>query len=97
MKLFQFGSKAAPFAAKAEKPVLSPIANPAASSAPRLHRRNLVLGTGVAGAAAVAAYALPRTGSVVAPAPLAAAALPEQGDGYQVTPHVLRYYETAKV
>ena len=97
MKLFQFGSKAAPVVAKAEKSVLSPITNPVASSAPKLDRRNLVLGSGVAGAAAVAAYALPRTGSAVPPASLAAAALPEQGDGYQVTPHVLRYYETAKV
>jgi hypothetical protein len=58
-------------------------------------RRNLVLGAGVAGAAAIAAKTLP-----VAPEAAAAAATktaPDTAAGYQLTQHVLRYYETTKV
>lgn len=67
-----------------------------AGSEAGIDRRNLVVGAGVAGAAAVAAYSL-RAGGVAAPALPVAAAAHEAGDGYQVTQHVLRYYETAKV
>jgi hypothetical protein len=60
-------------------------------------RRKLVLGTGVAGAAAVAAHAL-NGGLTMAPTVPVAVSKPVDADGgYQVTPHVLRYYETAKV
>jgi hypothetical protein len=62
-------------------------------SAPRLGRRGLLLGAGVAGAAAVAAGGLHR--AVVAEATAAAPAAAE-GQGYRLTPHVLRYYETTK-
>jgi hypothetical protein len=58
-------------------------------------RRKLVLGAGVAGAAAIAAKTLP-----VAPETVAAAATqtaPDTAAGYQLTQHVLRYYETTKV
>lgn len=69
---------------------------PAGTPAAEIDRRSLVVGAGVAGAAALAAAALHR-GSV-APQVAAAAAKPkaEPGDGYQVTPHVLRYYETTR-
>ncbi|KNZ32011.1 MAG: hypothetical protein AD742_14375 [Methylibium sp. NZG] len=61
-----------------------------------MDRRSLVAGAGVAGAAAVAAYSL-RTGAVAPAAVPVTAAAQQGGDGYQVTQHVLRYYETAKV
>ena len=59
-----------------------------------LQRRGLLIGVGVAGAAAVAAKTLPVAPTAVAsavPGPAAGTA------GYQLTPHVLRYYETTKV
>jgi hypothetical protein len=62
----------------------------------KLDRRGLVLGVGVAGAAAIAAQTLRQT----SPEPIAGAAAkaqPDQGDGYRLTQHVLRYYETTKV
>lgn len=66
-----------------------------ATPASEIDRRSLVVAAGVAGAAALAAAALHR-GSV-APQ-LAATDKPkaEPADGYQVTPHVLRYYETTR-
>jgi hypothetical protein len=84
MKLFQRKAKGAS------------IATQGVGSEAGIERRNLVVGAGVAGAAAVAAYSL-RTGGVAAPALPVAAATPEAGDGYQLSQHVLRYYETAKV
>jgi len=45
--------------------------------------------------AAAAAHAL-RGAGVEAPVAAAAKAPPAADAGYQVTPHVLRYYETAK-
>ncbi len=60
-----------------------------------LPRRTLLLGAGAAGTALVAARAVP-----VAPAEVAvAAARAVDGGqaGYRLSPHVLRYYETAKV
>ncbi|HEX7435560.1 MAG TPA: formate dehydrogenase [Caldimonas sp.] len=69
---------------------------PAPESSPaRADRRGLVVGVGVAGAAAVAVHALGR-GLAEAPVAGAAKALPVKGDGYQLTQHVLRYYETTK-
>ena len=61
----------------------------------KLDRRGLVVGAGVAGVAAVAAQVLHRA-AVDAPVAVAAKAPVADGAGYQVTPHVLRYYETAK-
>ena len=69
--------------------------NAQAPQAPPTKRRGLLLGAGVAGAAAIAARALP-----VAPAAeVAAPAKPTVDDkaGYRLTQHVLRYYETTKV
>jgi 2-polyprenyl-6-methoxyphenol hydroxylase-like FAD-dependent oxidoreductase len=70
-----------------------PAGAPEATPAP-LGRRGLVVGAGVAGAAAVAAHALHRA-AVDAPLAEAAKSVPE-GEGYRLTPHVLRYYETTK-
>ena len=62
----------------------------------RFSRRTVFAAGGSAGALAAAAAALP----LVRPSePQAAAAKPEvdKSGGYQLTQHVLRYYETAKV
>lgn len=61
-----------------------------------LSRRRLFAGVGAAGALAGAAALLPRGEPVqsVAQAPQPA---PEAGGGYQLTDHVKRYYQTAKV
>lgn len=59
-----------------------------------LKRRGLLIGMGAAGAAAVAVKALPDAAPQAEPA--AAAVSQAVADGYQVSPHVLRYYETAR-
>lgn len=59
-------------------------------------RRSLLLGAGAAGAAVIAAKALP-IAPVEAAAPTVAKAAPKAGGGYQLSQHVLRYYETTKV
>ncbi len=59
-------------------------------------RRGLVVGAGVAGVAAVAAHALHRGIVEKAPEAVAAKGSAVSGEGYQVTPHVLRYYETTR-
>ena len=70
-------------------------AAPAApSSSPPVDRRSLVVGAGVAGAAAIGAAALHR-GAVEAPVEAAPAAAAGE-EGYRLTPHVLRYYETTR-
>jgi len=76
------------------KPSTAKPAAPAGEQSPGLGRRNLLLGAGVAGAAAVAAGGLHRA-VVVEASPLAAPAAAE-GTGYRLTPHVLRYYETTQ-
>jgi hypothetical protein len=58
-------------------------------------RRGVVIGFGVASAAAVAAQAL-HHGAVQAPLATAAKAVPVESEGYRLTPHVWRYYETTK-
>ena len=66
------------------------------SPSKELSRRRLFAGAGGAGALAVAAVALP----ALKPADkliAAAKPAPEQGGGYQVTKHVLDYYQTARV
>lgn len=61
----------------------------------KIDRRRVVAGATVAGAAAVAAGLLHR-GAVTPAVADASPTLPEQGDGYRLTPHVLRYYETTR-
>jgi len=71
-------------------------ANSSVEASTPIDRRKLVLGAGVAGAAVVATQAFRSEMPVVAEVDLAKAPA-EAGDGYQLTQHVLRYYETAKV
>ncbi len=60
-----------------------------------LKRRGLLLGVGAAGAAALAVKVMP--GAVpVATVAVAAKKVFDPAGGYQVTPHVLRYYETTR-
>lgn len=66
-----------------------------ASSGPLSKRRQLVVGAGVAAGAALAAAALKQRGEA---APSLAQGKPEaaQTEGYRLTDHVLRYYETTR-
>ena len=68
----------------------------ATGTAHPLQRRGLLIGAGAAaGAAALAIRTLPGS-APVAPVAVAAQASVDPAGGYQVTPHVLRYYETAR-
>ena len=62
---------------------------------PALSRRTVFAGVGVAGAAAAAATVLP--GAVRSPAAAVAQAPQPASTGYQLTEHVKRYYQTARV
>jgi hypothetical protein len=59
-------------------------------------RRNWVFGVGAAGAAALAVKALPPTPAALVSATAALKPVVEATGGYQLTAHVLRYYETAR-
>ena len=61
-----------------------------------LKRRGLLAGAGAAGAAAVAATALPGVTPAVPEVAAAAAKPAGTSAGYQLTAHVLRYYETTR-
>lgn len=83
-----------------QPPQSRPSQPPAAGSASTTPtRRHLLAGLGAAGAAGVAVTALPlmNKAAPVAAAPEALVAAPEAGGGYQLSAHVLRYYQTAKV
>jgi hypothetical protein len=62
-----------------------------------LKRRGLLLGTGVAAVAGVAAAVTARTLQAPAPEPAARSAADASAEGYRLSQHVLRYYETARV
>ena len=65
------------------------------SQGPRTGRRQLVVGAGVAATTALAAAAFAPRGA--APAATAkAGADPAQGEGYRLTDHIRRYYETTR-
>ena len=67
------------------------------ATANKVDRRGVVIGAGVAGAAAIAGHALLRGGLEAPPLTgAAAAAAAGKAEGYRLTPHVLRYYETTK-
>ena len=68
--------------------------NQAAAANP-LKRRGLLIGAGAAGAAALAVKVMPGA-APVATAAVAAKTAVDTAGGYQLTPHVLRYYETAR-
>ena len=61
-------------------------------------RRNLLVGAGVAGVAAIAVKALPGAApeALATAAARAAKVAPDTGGGYQLTAHVRRYYETTQ-
>jgi len=61
-----------------------------------LKRRGLILGVGVAGVAAIAVKTLPVATAPAAVASASAAVATEKG-GYQLTAHVLRYYQTTRI
>jgi len=65
-------------------------------AAPKVDRRGVVVGAGVVGAAALAGHALLKGGVATPAAAAGAAAAVGQAEGYRLTPHVLRYYETTK-
>ena len=67
---------------------------PAIPSQP-LKRRGLLIGAGVAGAAALAIKGLPGETPISSAAAVVKPVIDRAG-GYQLTPHVLRYYETAR-
>jgi len=73
---------------EADRQIQSAPANP-------LKRRGMLIGVGAAGAAALAVKALPGAAPVPAAAVSAKAAVDPAG-GYQLTEHVLRYYDTAR-
>lgn len=62
-----------------------------------LSRRRVFAAGGTVGALAAAAAVLPLATRSDEPAGPAAAKAADQGGGYRVTQHVLRYYQTAKV
>ena len=73
---------------------MSEKSNPVATAAP-LSRRTLFAGAGAVGAVAAAAVAVPLLKTA---APAVTAALPKAAEGgYQLTEHVARYYQTARV
>ena len=67
------------------------------AGAPPTRRRSLLMGAGVVGAAAIAARALPTVPAAPAVATPAAKPAVDDKAGYQLTQHVLRYYETTRV
>jgi hypothetical protein len=76
-------------------PLRNPPAEASASSQPRPNRRQLVVGAGVAAGAAVAATVLRQP----AQTPVAVADTGTDkttAEGYRLTEHVRRYYETTR-
>jgi hypothetical protein len=66
------------------------------SSTPSLSRRKVFAGVGTAGALAAVAAVVPSAKPPEATQPSTAEADSQRG-GYQLTEHVKRYYQTAKV
>ena len=60
----------------------------------KLSRRHVFAGAGAVGALAAVAAAVP---AAMPQAAADAKPAPEKKEGYQVTQHVLRYYQTARV
>jgi hypothetical protein len=78
-----------------KSPVASPV-NSAAAVSP-LSRRRLFAGASTAGALAAVAAVLPAQRDGAPEATAQPKPAPEAGGGYQLTAHVKRYYQTAKV
>jgi hypothetical protein len=67
------------------------------STQPQLARRRMFAGTATVGALAAAAAVLPLARQESAPVAQPPGSPPEQAGGYQLTEHVLRYYQSARV
>lgn len=74
---------------KAAERSLTAAANP-------LKRRGLLIGAGAAGAVVLAAKTLPGAAPVATTTAVTAKKAIDTSGGYQVTDHVLRYYETTR-
>ena len=72
------------------------IGAPAAPNSAKVGRRGLVVGAGVVGGAALAGHALLRGAADAVPVGRSGVAAGGEGEGYRLTPHILRYYETTK-
>ena len=66
-------------------------------ASPLLSRRRVFAGAGTAGALAAAAAALPLAHKATPVVADAVPATPDADGRYQLTQHVLRYYQTTKV
>ncbi len=77
-------------------PPVEPDSKPTAVAS-SLRRRGMLLGTGVAAVAGVAAAVASRTLQPAAPEPVVLATPDKDAEGYRLSQHVLRYYETARV
>lgn len=64
---------------------------------PAIKRRGMLWGSGVAAAAGVVAAVASRTMPAGSPEPAALAKQDTAAEGYRLSPHVQRYYETARV
>ncbi len=65
-------------------------------SQPQLSRRRVFAAGGTVGALAAAAVVIPAVRQAE-PAPAEGKPAPDKGGGYQVTQHVLHYYQTARI
>ncbi len=79
-----------------KQPSVGPDSKPA-SAAPPLKRRGVLIGGGVAAVAGVVAAVASRTQQAPDPTTVAHAKPGPDADGYRLSQHVLRYYETARV
>ena len=66
-------------------------------STPRISRRQLMMAGAAAAGALAAGGALPEVQEAASPGAVDAKPAPDQGGGYRVTEHVLRYYRTARI
>ncbi|TDM09801.1 MAG: formate dehydrogenase [Ideonella sp. MAG2] len=62
-----------------------------------LSRRTVFAGAGAVGALAAAVAVLPKASPPAEAEPVAAAAQPDDAEGYRLTAHIQRYYQTARV
>ncbi len=77
-------------------PPSEPLSKPAEAGAP-LKRRGMLFGAGVTVAAGAVAAVASRTLQSAEPEPAAVAKKDEVADGYRLSAHVQRYYETTRV
>jgi hypothetical protein len=73
-----------------------PLSKPATAGAP-LRRRGMLFGVGVTVAAGAVAAVASRTLQAADPDPAPLAKKDEVADGYRLSAHVQRYYETTRV